>query len=76
MKLTQVELTSFRSYAGVTLDLNAPRVLIAGLNGVGKSSLRDAIAFCLLGHCRGTDARGAGADILITYYALELAALL
>ena len=40
-------------------------MLLAGLNGSGKSSVADAIAWALTGHCRGTDARGTGAEVLI-----------
>ncbi|MGH2360357.1 MAG: AAA family ATPase [bacterium] len=65
MKLIQLDLPSFRSFRGLTLGLDAPRVLLAGLNGTGKSSIRDAIAWALTGHCAGTDAKGAGADVLI-----------
>ena len=52
MKLTQIDLTSFRSFQGMGLSLAANRVLIGGLNGTGKTSIRDAIAWTLLG--RGT----------------------
>lgn len=65
MKITQLDLTAFRSYLGTTLNMDAPRVLIAGLNGSGKTSIRDGIKWAFLGHCAGTDGRGAGAEVLI-----------
>ena len=51
MRLTHLELKRFRSYVGVDFVLNAPRVLYAGLNGVGKSSIRDGIRWAMTGHC-------------------------
>lgn len=65
MKLSHLTLTSFRSFVGMELPLDAPRVLIAGLNGSGKTTVANAIRWALTGHCDGTDARGAGAEILI-----------
>lgn len=65
MKLTHLDLTAFRSFRGVSLPLDQSRVLIAGLNGAGKTSVADAIAWGLTGRCRGTDGRGAGAEVLI-----------
>lgn len=65
MRLTHLSLKTFRSYEQIDLDLNAERVLVAGLNGSGKSSVRDAVSWILLNHCDGTDARGVGAEDLI-----------
>ena len=65
MKLTNLDLSQFRSYTDVSFDLNAPRVLIAGLNGSGKTSIREAIKWALTGACDVTDPRGAGAEALI-----------
>ncbi len=65
MKLTQLDLTSFRSYRGVSLDLKAPRILVAGLNGTGKTSVKESLRWLLTGHCEGTDGKGAGAEVLI-----------
>ncbi len=65
MKLTTISLDGFRSYKGLTIDLSAPRLLFAGLNGSGKSGLLNAIRWALTGRCEGTDGRGAGAEVLI-----------
>lgn len=65
MKITQLDLTAFRSYTDTTLNMDAPRVLISGRNGSGKTSILDALKWAFLGHCAGTDARGAGAEVLI-----------
>ena len=67
MHLTQLILTHFRSFRGTTLSFTAPRILIAGRNGTGKTSVADAIRWVLTGVCRGTDGRGAGADVLIPH---------
>lgn len=64
MRLTALTLTSFRSYTETTLTLDAPRVLFAGVNGAGKSTIREAVRWLLTGHCAVTDARGVGADLL------------
>lgn len=65
MKLLRLNLARFRSYFGITLDLTAPRVLIAGLNGSGKTSIREAVRWSLTGRCDGTDGKGAGAEVLV-----------
>lgn len=64
MRLTELRLTSFRSYSDTILNTAAPRVLFAGENGSGKSTLREAVRWLLTGHCGITDARGAGAELL------------
>ena len=65
MRLTNIELTNFRSFRGTTVSCAASRVVVAGRNGVGKTTVADAIRWVLIGSCRGTDARGAGAEHLI-----------
>lgn len=74
MKLSHLNMTSFRSYRSVSIALDAPRVLIAGLNGSGKTSVREAIRWILTGRCAGTDGKGAGADVLIPQGLREVAA--
>lgn len=65
MKLTSIKLHRFRSFVDVDLPVEAPRILIAGLNGAGKSSIREAIRWGLTGVCEATDAKGAGYEFLI-----------
>ncbi len=60
MKIATISLRNFRSSQNLTLDTAAPRVYICGLNGAGKSSIRDAIRWTLRGVCSGTDAKGLG----------------
>jgi recombinational DNA repair ATPase RecF len=55
VKLTKLDLTSFRSCADLSFDLNARRVLVAGTNGVGKSGIREGLKFALTGRCQGLD---------------------
>jgi hypothetical protein len=65
MKITQLSLGSFRSFVDTGLALNAPRVFIAGRNGAGKSTIREAIKWALTGRCEGLDGKGSGADKLV-----------
>lgn len=65
MKIRRLELRNFRCFKQVALDLHAPVVMVFGGNATGKSSIRDALEWCLTGRTRGTDERGAGARDLI-----------
>ncbi len=49
MRLSFLDLKGFRSFKGEQMELGAPRVLFAGLNGTGKTTVRDAIQWTLLG---------------------------
>jgi|GEM_PF-3678140 len=50
-KLKSITLSGFRAFANeTTVDLDADLVVIAGPNGVGKSSLLDAILLAISGH--------------------------
>ena len=50
MKIASLEVSGFRAFSGSErLDLNADIVLIAGVNGQGKTSLFDAILWALTG---------------------------
>lgn len=64
MRIDRIELTNFRNFEHLDLTFD-DRTLIVGPNGAGKSTIIDGIAWVLTGHCRGTDARGAGAKALI-----------
>lgn len=55
MKITRLELRSFRSFVDTTLDLDAPRVFICGVNEAGKSSVREAIRWLLTGKAKDHD---------------------
>lgn len=44
MKITRIQISNFLGARAVDLDLKKPVALIAGKNGAGKSSIRDAIA--------------------------------
>lgn len=65
MKIQRIELENFRNQERSDWDLNDPVVLLLGINGVGKSTLIDAISWCLTGRCRGVDGKGAGQKDLI-----------
>jgi hypothetical protein len=64
MKISRLDLTSFKSFSGETFDLRSPRVFIAGLNGAGKTSLREGIRYALMGKAQALDGKGAGVDLL------------
>jgi exonuclease SbcC len=69
MKPLTLYLTNFKSYSqdAPILDFNLFDVaLITGENGYGKSSLADAIAWCVWGQCKGMDARGGVDDLVRT----------
>jgi hypothetical protein len=68
MMITSLQLKSFRSFSDTEILLNAPRVFLAGLNGSGKSTIREAIKWALTGRCQGLDGKGAGGDKLIPSY--------
>ncbi len=67
MRIKELELSSFRSFRGLTLPVDAQKVIIGGQNGSGKSSLREAIRWVLTGRCGVTDGRGVGADRLAPF---------
>lgn len=64
MRIEQMELTAFRSFSSVTIPTNAGRVLIAGVNGVGKTTIREVVKWVLTGRCQGLDGKGAGWEVL------------
>ena len=47
MKLSKVEITYFRCFESLTIDLRPDINVIVGANGAGKSSILDAIAIAL-----------------------------
>ena len=57
MRLTYVQAEGFRGFRGrVRVDIPPGFAVIVGPNGVGKSSLCDAVEFALTGTIRGTSA--------------------
>lgn len=65
MKITEVQCKTFRSWAGATISLNAPRVLVGGQNGTGKSGLRDCLAWVLSGDVPDLSGKGSGGELLV-----------
>jgi exonuclease SbcC len=59
MRVTQLTVTNFGSYENLTFDFNHLGLsLISGPTGVGKSTLLDAVTWCLFGRT----AKGGGVD--------------
>lgn len=65
MKLASIALKNFRRHRDSQLAL-APLTVICGKNDQGKSTVGEALVWCLTGRARDTDKRGAGADTIIT----------
>lgn len=63
--LARLQLSAFRSFDEAEIVFADTRTLIVGRNATGKSTIADAIAWCLTGRCRGTDAAGRGVAHLI-----------
>lgn len=71
LKLTLKNFMSYSEYE--TMDFTRFHVaVIIGQNGNGKSSLWDAITWCIWGRARGLDAAGRGSDDLIRIGADEM----
>lgn len=60
MKLTGAEIVNFKSHVWTVVPFRDGLNVIVGPSGAGKSSVLDAIAACLTGRNRLTDARGSG----------------
>jgi DNA replication and repair protein RecF len=75
MLVTHVELTDFRNYTGLTLELSSGPTLIVGSNGQGKTNLVEALGFLstLGSHRVSTDHAMVrqGADAAIVRVRLE-----
>lgn len=65
MKIEKVTLENFTKFS--YLELNFPKTVtfIVGRNASGKTSIKNAISYCLIGRCERTDKGGRGADALI-----------
>lgn len=64
MRITSLTLQAFRSYVNVAFNLDAARILISGVNGSGKTSVRDALAWALTGSTPEMSGKGAGGELL------------
>jgi len=64
VKICNLHLVNFLSHTDTQLQFDRLSI-VRGLNGVGKSSLEQAIEFLLTGRAESTDDRGAGAKDLI-----------
>ena len=53
MKIQTIDIKNFLALEQATLNLQAPINIIVGANEAGKSSIRDAIQWCLTGQARG-----------------------
>lgn len=65
MRLLSIRLQDFLVHRDTFIRLDRPVTLLQGGHGAGKSSIRDAIQFALIGRCRSTDRAGKGAAALI-----------
>jgi len=75
MRPISLYLRNFKSYGEETPVLNFDAfdaVLLTGENGNGKSSLADAISWCIWGYCKGMDGRKGGMDDLVRTGADEM----
>ena len=52
-RLVTLTVNAWGPFANASLVLDRPLTLVVGANGVGKSYLRDAVTFALIGRCRG-----------------------
>lgn len=67
-RLLRVEMHQFRGVAGsLELDLDAEAIIIIGTNGTGKTTLADAIAWCLTGDLPALKRRQAGEPLKDDY---------
>lgn len=72
MRLQQLELQNFRNFDQRVFRFTEGRTLIQGPNGLGKSTIFDAVAYALLGRCRGVDGKGQGRKDLIRLGAADM----
>ena len=47
MKIKKLNLTNYRGFKQLDIDFEPDITVIAGINGVGKSSILNALAVCL-----------------------------
>lgn len=60
MRIASIEIDNFRSYERAEYRFTEPVAFILGRNGTGKSTVIEALQWCLTGKTRGVDGTGAG----------------
>jgi len=60
MKIERLKIKNFRGVGEVELDMKSPVIFLLGENGVGKSTVADALEFLFTGRCKYTSESGAG----------------
>jgi DNA repair exonuclease SbcCD ATPase subunit len=66
MKLTSLDIAGFRGFPqAVSFDLDADAVIVAGVNGSGKTSFFDAVLWALCGY---VDRLDEGSSVLVSRY--------
>lgn len=66
MRLQSLAIAGFRGFpTPVQLDLDADAIIVAGVNGSGKTSFFDAILWAL---CGSVDRLSAGSDVVVSEY--------
>ncbi len=73
MRITSLHIENFRDIESLDIPDLPDVTALFGRNGQGKTSVLHAIRMALFGRCPLTDARGAGADLLIRDGATEAA---
>ena len=64
MRISHIGLTDFRSHSASNVGMDHINVFV-GRNNSGKSSIKAAIEYALIGRCEWTDGAGRGAENLI-----------
>jgi energy-coupling factor transporter ATP-binding protein EcfA2 len=67
MKITNIQLCNFGTHAETELAECGGVNLVTGTNGSGKSTILDSFRYAWTGRARGTDARGANAEVTVRF---------
>jgi len=71
MRIHAIAIKDFTCYEATTVGFDNTVNVIVSENAGGKTSLVDAITYCLTGHCTRTDGAGRGAEAMIRTGARE-----
>ena len=71
MRIHAIAIKDFTCYEATTVFFDNTVNVIVSENAGGKTSLVDAITYCLTGHCARTDGAGRGAEAMISTGAKE-----